>query len=110
MQDGGQQNRECTKLHFREDPRQDGFMSDSLVHPNRKVFHCQDISHNIKKLQNAVLSSGVNTYNTKLLTKGSKAIVWEQWLNAAKWQHIVIKDLFSQMISHLFRGIRMEMR
>lgn len=85
MQDGGQQNRECTKLHFREDPRQDGFMSDSLVHPNRKVFHCQDISHNIKKLRNAVLSSGVNTYNTKLLTKGSKAIVWEQWLNAAKW-------------------------
>ena len=85
MQDGGQQNREFTKIHFPEDPRQCQYTSDSLVYPDRKVFHCQDHSHNMKKLRNAVLSSGVNAYNTRLLSKGGKVIVWEQWLNAANW-------------------------
>lgn len=85
MQDGGQQNREFTRLHFTGEPRKNHFMCDSFVHPDRKVYHCQDFSHNMKKLRNAVLSSGINTYNTKLLNKKGNVIVWEQWLNAARW-------------------------
>ncbi|CAG2219905.1 unnamed protein product [Mytilus edulis] len=57
MQDGGNQNREFTKLHFTGEPRKNHFMCDSLVNPDRKVYHCQDFSHNMKKLRNAVFSS-----------------------------------------------------
>jgi hypothetical protein len=85
MQDGGQQNRELTRLHFLEDPKAHEFMTNSLVHPNQKIGLCQDFSHNVKKLRNAVLSSGIQPFHTRLLTRNDKVIAWDQWFQAAKW-------------------------
>lgn len=85
MQDGGQQNREFTRLHFLEDPKAHEFMTNSLVHPNQKIGLCQDFSHNVKKLRNAVLSSGIQPFHTRLLTRNDKVIAWDQWFQAAKW-------------------------
>jgi hypothetical protein len=75
MQDGGQQNREFTRLHFLEDPKAHEFMTNRLVHPNQKIGLCQDFSHNVKKLRNAVLSSGIQPFHTRFLTRNDKVIV-----------------------------------
>lgn len=85
MQDGGQQNREFTRLHFKDEPKVHKFLSESLVSPAEKVGFCQDFSHNIKKLRNAILSSGNQPFHTRLLTKNGQHIVWDQWLHAANW-------------------------
>ncbi|KAK3091321.1 hypothetical protein FSP39_018905, partial [Pinctada imbricata] len=85
LQDGGQQNREFIKMHFKneEDAEKKNFCSVNIVNPEQKLAHSQDYSHNIKKLRNAVLSSGVN--GTRAIKKGDHFIMWQQWLDAAKW-------------------------
>ncbi|CAC5382466.1 unnamed protein product [Mytilus coruscus] len=85
--DGGQQNREFMKIHFDNDmdAKIKKYCSESLVNPEKKVAHLQDFSHNMKKLRNAVLSSGINKFHTRTLTRNGLTIVWEQCINAAKW-------------------------
>lgn len=85
MQDGGQQNRECTSLHFKDEPKVHKFLSECLVSPEEKVGFCQDISHNMKNLRTVVLSSGNQPFYTRLLTKNGKHSVWDIWLHAANW-------------------------
>lgn len=86
MQDGGQQNREFTiYLHFKDEPKVHKFLMESLVSPAEKVKFCQNFSHYIKQLRNAVLSSGNQPFHTRLLTENGKHIVWDQWLHAANW-------------------------
>ena len=87
MQDGGEQNREFVKIHFENecDAKLKNYMSESLINPTRKIAHSQDFSHNMKKLRNAVYSSGIHKSNTRTLVKGEHQIVWDQWINAAKW-------------------------
>lgn len=72
MQDGGQQNREFTKLHFKDEPKVHKFLTKSLVSPVEKVGFCKYFSHNIKKLKIAVLSSGNQPSRLGLLTKNGK--------------------------------------
>ncbi|KAJ8313193.1 hypothetical protein KUTeg_009256 [Tegillarca granosa] len=87
LQDGGDQNREFMKIHFNNDEhaKQSKYMGDNVVNPGRKIAHSQDFSHNIKKIRNAVLSSGTHKYNTKKLMRGDQYIVWDMWINAAQW-------------------------
>ncbi|CAC5395429.1 unnamed protein product [Mytilus coruscus] len=74
------------KIHFDNDTdaRLNNYCSEILVNPEKKVAHSQDFSHNMKKLRNAVLSSGINKFNTRNLTRNGQTIVWEQWINVAK--------------------------
>lgn len=87
MQDGGQQNREFTRLHFKDEHKVHKFQTESFVSPAEKVGFCQDFSHNMKKLRNAtcILSSGNQPFHTRLLTKNGQYIVWDPWLHAANW-------------------------
>ncbi|KAL3888305.1 hypothetical protein ACJMK2_000676 [Sinanodonta woodiana] len=87
LQDGGDQNREFMKIHFTNDAdaKMKNYMSANLANPVRKIAHSQDFSHNVKKLRNAVLSSGIQSFHTMKMVKCDKCIVWDQWIHAAKW-------------------------
>ena len=85
MQDGGEENRQFTKLHFNKSPESLSYASPSLVDPNRTVYHVQDFSHNMKKLRNSVLSSGDNEKSTRKLILKNKSIVWDHWVQAVDW-------------------------
>lgn len=84
LQDCGTQNREFMKLHFMDDKegREKYF---NVVNPTMKIAHSQDFSHNIKKIRNAILSSGTQSFHTRNLQKGSNVITWSQWIAAANW-------------------------
>jgi hypothetical protein len=87
LQDGGNQNRQFIKLHFRSeaDASCQNFCSTNVVNPTEKIAHSQDFSHNIKKIRNAILSSGNDKHSKRNIIKGEHAIQWRQWVDAAKW-------------------------
>lgn len=87
LQDGGDQNRQFMKMHFEDenDAECKNYLSPNLTNMSRKIAHSQDFSHNIKKLRNAVLSSGLQKQHTRYLRKGDQFLVWEMWLDAVKW-------------------------
>lgn len=87
LQDGGTQNREFMKLHFMDDKeaREKNFCSFNVVNPTMKIAHSQDFSHNIKKIRNAILSSGTQSFHTRNLQKSFNVITWSQWIAAANW-------------------------
>ena len=66
--DGGEENRQFTKLHFSQSPESLCYASPSMVDQTRTVYHVQDFSHNVKKLRNNILSSGDNPKSTRKLT------------------------------------------
>ena len=86
MQDGGGQNREFTKIQFFDsDPKKHGFVSEHLTNPGHTMAHCQDYSHNMKKLRNSIYSSGIHTHSKRHIHKNGIPIVWDHWVNAYKW-------------------------
>lgn len=98
LQDGGIQNREFMKLHFMDDKeaREKQFCCFNIVKPTMKIAHSQNFSHNIKKIRNAILSSGTQSFHTRNLQKGSNVITWSQWIAAANWD----EKTNSRRISH----------
>lgn len=67
------------------DPASHLYRSLSHIDPSRVLIHSQDFSHNMKKLRNAILSSGSGEQHTRKLTKDGKLIVWQQWVDAVTW-------------------------
>lgn len=61
-----------------KEARKKKFCSFNVVNPTMKIVHSQDFSHNIKKIRNAILSSGTQSFHTRNLQKGSNAITWSQ--------------------------------
>jgi hypothetical protein len=49
-------------MHFRGNANEMLYGSPNLVNPSKKVFHIQDFSHNVKKLRNSILKSGVGKW------------------------------------------------
>jgi hypothetical protein len=89
IQDGGEQNREFSHMHF-----SGGNMIPqlckvpSLTNFNRFVIIVQDFSHIVKKVRNALLSSGLATGESKYtrsMVLSGKSLVWKQWIDAVKW-------------------------
>jgi len=39
----------------------------------------------MKKIRNSLISSGVHSYNKRLIEKGGITIVWDHWIDASKW-------------------------
>ena len=85
LQDGGAENRQCINAHFKGNPAQDRFRSRHILNSEKWLMHSQDFSHNIKKLRNAVLSSGCKGHHTRYLIKNELPIVWQQWIDAVQW-------------------------
>ena len=86
LQDGGEENRQFMKSNFLGDPLDTDYTSPNLTDQTRTIVHSQDFSHNIKKLHNAVLSSGdVTGQHTRKLMLSEKAIVWQHWIDAVEW-------------------------
>jgi hypothetical protein len=55
-------------MHFDniEEARVKNFMSENIVNPLKKMTHSQEFLHNVKKLRNALPSSGVQSFHTKM--------------------------------------------
>lgn len=84
LQDGGQENRQFMKAHFRGDPQR--FKCPHTFDPNRQLMMSQDFSHNIKKLGNSLISSGtVAGRHTRHLMRNGLPMVWQQWADAVIW-------------------------
>ncbi|XP_014675321.1 PREDICTED: uncharacterized protein LOC106815380 [Priapulus caudatus] len=89
-QDGGEENRQFVKSHFDGDPVKASYASPNLADQTRSVVHTQDFSHNIKKLRNAILSSGeIKGKHTRKLICNDKPIVWQHWIDAVEWDRNV---------------------
>ena len=58
-------------MHFDniEEARVKNFMSENIVNPLKKMTHSQEFLHNVKKLRNALPSSGVQSFHTKMTMK-----------------------------------------
>jgi hypothetical protein len=85
MQDGGEQNREFMNMHYSGNPVDHKFLCKNIVDPSRQIALVQDFSHNLKKLRNGVLNSGIGQKNTRYLLHKGKPIVWAQWIKAVQW-------------------------
>ncbi|CAG2223976.1 unnamed protein product [Mytilus edulis] len=78
MQDGGQQNREFTKLHFTGEPRKNHFMCDSLVNPDRKVYH-----YSAEKMRNHLAEEVLNEDMLQLMKSYQNSLINGDVLNSA---------------------------
>ncbi|XP_069123679.1 uncharacterized protein [Argopecten irradians] len=114
LQGGGDQNRQFMKLNFDsdEDSVKKHFMSQNICNPFRKMAHSQDYSHNMKKLRNAVMSSGNESHHTKNLMKHGNPITWQQWLDAVQWDEKVnSRRVHSKInVSHMYPDSSEKMR
>ena len=98
MQDGGRDNRTFIKDCFppQSPPMNSKYLVTNICSPDRMVALCQDYSHNIKKLRNNLLKSGVKKSHPRCIQLSGKSIVWQQWLDAVKWD----RDSNSQRIHY----------
>jgi hypothetical protein len=103
LQDGGEQNREFTKLHFKGNPSQSLHMTTNVCNMTRKLVISQDYSHVVKKVHNSILSSGSGPGNTRHLQvyhdNGYIPIVWQQWIDAVQWDRRTNARLVHHRIS-----------
>ena len=83
--DGAITNRQFMNLHFpaNKSPSDFNYQMRSEINPTQTVFIIMDIKHTIKKIRNAVLSSGKN--QTRLLNLNGRQVTWALWEEAFKW-------------------------
>ncbi|OWF37160.1 hypothetical protein KP79_PYT25311 [Mizuhopecten yessoensis] len=105
LQDGGDQNRQFMRLHFNndEDAIRKNYMSPNLAYLARNVAYSQDVSHNVKKLRNAVLSGGTQKHHTRHLRLRGQSIVG---LDAVRWDEKTNSRRANRTIStsHMYPG------
>ncbi|PIK38809.1 hypothetical protein BSL78_24364 [Apostichopus japonicus] len=114
LQDGGAANRQFINLHFSDVPTDSKYLAANIVNPSRVVAMCQDFSHIVKKIRNGIMKSGdhPSPINTRKLQLNGNYIVWQQWIDAVKWDRKVNSRPIHQKISdsHLFPDSSEKMR
>lgn len=113
LQDGGEQNREFTKLHF-VDAVASKYMTPNVCDMSRNIVISQDYSHVIKKCRNSVLSSGTGKTRMLQLYINDKyvPIVWKYFVDAVQWDRKTNTRLINQKITdcHLYPNNSEKMR
>lgn len=94
------------------DPATEKFKCPHTFDPNRSIMLCQDFSHNVKKLRNAVFSSGTSGHHTRYLVKSGHPIVWKQWVDCIEWDRATNSRLIHHKVteSHLHPNSAEKMR
>ena len=72
-------------MHFDTSPLERNFCTPSVINPAHELALCQDPSHNIKKLRNNLINSGMSSYHSKKLSKNGRYIYWCHFKNAIEW-------------------------
>jgi hypothetical protein len=80
--DGSSNNRALIKMMFPGNPLDQNMALKNRCNPVQEIVVLPDSSHLMKKIRNAVFSSGVDEKHTRLLRIGGNTVTWQHWEDA----------------------------
>ena len=82
IMDGGVQNRDFAKMHFQGHPLDAQWFFTPPYAQSSQIAFVQDISHNIKKIRNSLLKSGMATWHSRKITVDGSLVCWRHFTDA----------------------------
>ena len=85
IMDGGAQNRDFIRMHFKEHPMHSSWLIKAPYNPMHSIALVQDFSHDMKKIRNSLLKSGTMSFHTRRIKVHGSYVFWYQLVKAVQW-------------------------